>query len=309
MADHFEESIEAFRDWLPYSGRRKSPGTIGLYARQAERLAAWARAQGRQSFQELSRADLRSFLSSLTGRGGGPASDAWRATVWAGIRSLYRYLSDEESTPDIAARIMVGQAAEPDRVDHLDRDQVERLLKACHTPKEAAVIGVFLDSGARISEVAGLQVTDVLLSDLRARHLLVHGKGGRDRAVVIGDRTSTALRRYLRWRAESKHAGLPDLWVGERGPMGISGIDKLVRAVGARAGLPGLHAHMLRHTWSHFFRLDGGSTDVMCYLAGWRSAQMPLRYARSGASERAEQEARRLGSLVDKLGPMRKRTL
>ena len=38
MADHFDASTEAFRDWLPYSGRFKSPGTVEQYVTAAQRL-------------------------------------------------------------------------------------------------------------------------------------------------------------------------------------------------------------------------------------------------------------------------------
>jgi len=81
--------------------------------------------------------------------------------------------------------------------------------------------------------------------------------------------------------------------------MAISGLDRLIRDVGAGAGLDGIHPHLLRHTWSHFYRLDGGQVDNMVYLAGWSGPAMALRYGASAAAERAEQEARGL-SLVDR---------
>ena len=77
MADHFDASTEAFRDWLPYSGRYKSPGTVEQYVTAAQRLGAWGRSQGRQDFGELTKADLRSFLSSLPGRTGGRSRSAF----------------------------------------------------------------------------------------------------------------------------------------------------------------------------------------------------------------------------------------
>ena len=89
------------------------------------------------------------------------------------------------------------------------------------------------------------------------------------------------------------------MWLGERGRLSVQGLDRLIRRVGDRAGLE-VHPHLLRHTWSHFYRLDGGSVDAMCYLAGWSGPAMALKYGASAAAERAEQEARHL-SLVDKM--------
>ena len=159
MTDSFDASTEAFRDWLPFSGRYKNARTIRQYVTAAQRLAVWAREHGRQGFAELSKSDLRSFLSSLPSRSGGPATASSQATIWWAIRSLYRYLEEDEGIPDIAKAITVGRPQAGDRVTHLDASQVGALLKACQTPRELAVVSVGLDTGLRISELAGLQVT------------------------------------------------------------------------------------------------------------------------------------------------------
>jgi len=300
MTDSFGASIEGYRDWLPYSGKRKGASTIRQYTRSAEQLAAWARQQGRQGFGELTRADLRAFLNTLHGRGGGPPSPHWKSAVWYGIKSLFGYLADEEDCKDITQKITVSRPSGSGRVTHLDADKIDKLLAACQDPRELAVISVFLDAGVRIAEAAQLKVTDILVDDLRSRRLIVTGKGPKIRAVVIGSSTALALRTYLRWRAKSRYADLPDLWLGQRGRMGISGLDKLIRGVGANAGLEGIHTHLLRHSWAHMYRANGGSVDNLATLADWTGVAMSMRYGASAAAERAEAEARDL-SLVDRM--------
>jgi integrase/recombinase XerD len=299
MTDSFDASTEAFRDWLPYSGRHKNARTIEQYVTAARRLAAWARMNGRTSFAQLTKPELRAFLSSLPGRDGGPATDSSKATVWWAIRSLYRYLEEDEGIPDIAKAITVGRPQAGDRITHLDGHQVGALLKACRTARELAVISVALDTGLRISELASLQVADVCLDDLRARRILVRGKGGKVRAVIIGVATARALRQYLRWRSQRYDGSLEALWLGERGRLSVQGLDRLIRGVGERAGLEGVHPHLLRHTWAHQYRVAGGSVDNLATLAGWTGVAMSLRYGASAAAERAEAEAREL-SLVDR---------
>ena len=298
MTDSFDASTEAFRDWLPYSGRHKGTRTIKQYVTAAGRLATWARKQGRTSFAQLTKSDLRRFLASLPGRGGGTATASSQGTTWWAIRSLYRYLEEDEGIPDIAKAITVGRPQTGDRISHLDSHEVGRLLKACQTPRELAVLSVGLDTGLRISELASLAVTDVLVDDETARRIIVRGKGSKVRATVIGVSTARALRKYLKWRSQSQYASLDALWLGERGRLSVQGLDRLIRRVGDRAGLE-IHPHLLRHTWSHFYRLDGGSVDAMCYLAGWSGPAMALKYGASAAAERAEAEAREL-SLVDR---------
>ena len=112
MTDSFGASIEGYRDWLPYSGKRKGASTIRQYTRSAEQLAAWAREQGRQGFGELSRADLRAFLNTLHGRGRGPPSVLWKSAVWYGIKSLFGYLADVSRMKTSRSSNRTAQSAE-----------------------------------------------------------------------------------------------------------------------------------------------------------------------------------------------------
>jgi site-specific recombinase XerD len=296
VADQFEASIAGFSDWLPTApGRRKGPSTCTRYITIVTRFAEWARGRGRTSFAEITKTDLRGWLASLKN---GQAAQATKAANWWPIRALYRYLAEEEGLPDISGSITMHAETPPDKITHLDAADVRKLLAACRDAREKAVISVFLDAGVRISEGRALKVTDVMVDDLRSRRLIVTGKGGKVRTVVIGTETAMALRRYLRDRARSEHASAGALWLGKRGPLTICGLDQLIRAIGRRAGLD-IHPHLLRHTWAHHYRLNGGQTDNLVYLAGWNGPAMAIQYGRSAAAERAELEARGL-SLVDR---------
>ncbi len=173
------------------------------------------------------------------------------------------------------------------------------MTAACPGPRETAVSSVCLDTGLRISELASLQVADFLVDDLSARRILVLGKGDKVRGVVLGSKTALALRKYVRQRrAKSRYADSPALWIGQRGAMTISGLDDLIRSVGERVGLE-IHPHLLRHTFCHHYRLNGGAVDNLATLCGWSGVEMSMRYGKSAACERAEAEARGL-SLVDR---------
>jgi len=208
----------------------------------------------------VTKADLRGYLNSLRGMHGGEATETTKATAWWAIRSLFKYLADEEDVPDIARSITMHRPPVPDMITHLGTDDVGKLLAACQDARDRAVIMVFLDSGVRISEAQALKVTDVCVGDLRSRRLMVTGKGGKVRGVVIGVETARALRRYLRERSKSRYADSEALWLGIRGPLTIGGLDQLIRSIGTRAGLE-IHPHLLRHTWGHHYRLNGGQTD------------------------------------------------
>lgn len=61
-----------------------------------------------------------------------------------------------------------------------------------------------------------------------------------------------------------------------------------------RAGIPGFHPHILRHTAAHRWLAAGGSEGGLMAVAGWTRPDMLARYPQARASERAAEEARRL---------------
>jgi site-specific recombinase XerD len=121
--------------------------------------------------------------------------------------------------------------------------------------RDRAILSVFIATGCRRAEVAGLRWTpgeettnDV---DLEQRTLRVMGKGRRERWVRLDHRTIRDLDRYLAIRAKHPHARLSALWVGRKGALTDSGIGQMVQERGREAGLPDLHPHLLRHTFAH----------------------------------------------------------
>jgi integrase len=76
--------------------------------------------------------------------------------------------------------------------------------------------------------------------------------------------------------------------------MTSSGIYQALERRGLAADIPGLHPHVLRHTWAHYGRLEGRlHDDEIMRLAGWRSRSMLNRYAASAADERSREAGKR----------------
>jgi site-specific recombinase XerD len=211
---------------------------------------------------------------------------------WTGLRSFCAWMAEEgELTPSPMATIKSPHVPEK-HAEMLTLDQVRQLITGCEGPllvdrRDVALISLYGDTGARLSEVALLAVTDV---DLRAREATVMGKGRRERIVPFGASTARAIDRYKRLRDRQQYAHIPALWLsGKDGrAMTSNAVQQMFRRRGrVILGINNLHPHMLRHTFADTWLGNDGQEGDLMELAGWKSRQMLTRYAAKTRSERA----------------------
>jgi integrase/recombinase XerD len=175
---------------------------------------------------------------------------------------------------------------EPQRVlPTLTPEQIKALLAQ---PDQGTFLGLrnysmmmlMLDTGARISEVLGLQVADVVLPLIK-----VYGKGSKERMLALSLPMQKAMRRYLRARELALLRGdvdTPWLFVSRLGTgMASSTVNQWMKRYAEEAGIKGVRTspHSLRFTFATLFLRNGGSITNLQQILGHTTLAMSRRYA------------------------------
>ena len=285
-----------------------SPSTEKSYVEAANQLEVFLADKGMPLVVgNLTREHIEAFIADQLAKW----KPATAANRYRSLQQFFRWLEEEGELTNGNPMAKMKPPRVPEQPpDVLREEELKALLKTCEgkgfeSRRDAAILRVFMDTGARLGEVTGIRwdVDDDENNDLDLDRgvLRVLGKGGRFRLVQLGNKSVKALDRYLRMRSKHPRAEEKWLWLGGKGGMTDSGIRQIVRRRGRQAGFQKqLHPHQLRHSFAHaWLHAGGGETDLM-RVAGWQSRQMLERYGASAAQERALSAAKRL-ALGDRL--------
>jgi integrase/recombinase XerC len=155
-------------------------------------------------------------------------------------------------------------------------------LTGVQRARDVLLLELLYGSGLRVSELAGLNVSDI---DQRESMIRVVGKGRKERIVPMGSKALEALASYLQLRGELRHpkTGAQDpqaLLLTPRGQrMGVRQVQRLVQRYGALgAGRPDLHPHALRHSCATHLLEGGADLRAIQELLGHSGLSTTQRY-------------------------------
>jgi integrase/recombinase XerD len=278
-----DELVERFRHHL-IAERGLVQGTVDNYVRIARRFVSSIGHDGQHELLDpgqLTADDVIQFVLGECARRGAAAA----RNQTQGLRSLLRfwYLEGTTAVPLAEAVPTVAGWRGGGLPRGLDAAQAELLRRSCDRRtavgrRDYAVITLLVRLGLRAAEVAAMRLDDV---DWRRGEIVVRGKGRRlDRLplpVDVGDALAGYLRRG-RPRTSSRA-----LFVRARAPLrGLTNVavNGIVGRACARAGLPPVGPHRLRHTAASEMLRAGGSLPEIAQVLRHRSQATTALYAK-----------------------------
>ncbi|MEV6432355.1 site-specific tyrosine recombinase XerD [Nocardia sp. NPDC051463] len=274
--------IDAYLDHLAVE-RGVARNTLGAYRRDLVRYRDFLAGRGVIGLDTVAESDVAEFTTAL--RAGSadhpPLAAGSVARALIAVRGLHRFAAAEGLTATDVAHAVKPPAPGRRLPKALPYDQVLRLLEAAgggpmdaealdvaagtdggpRGLRDRALLELLYSTGARISEMVGLDVDDL---DTDERAAVLHGKGGKQRMVPIGRPALAAVDAYLvRGRpvlAASGKGNAGALFLNARGGrLSRQTAWQVLQTAAERAGIGAtVSPHTLRHSFATHL-LDGGA--------------------------------------------------
>lgn len=270
-----EKNALMLSDFLSYlaSERGHSRNTLLAYERDLQLFCAHLT---REDCTQAKEEDLIRFLGDLKNRGYA-SSTICRALV--AVKVFFRFLKREKRVEINAALYLDSPKLWQLIPEVLTIEEITSLLKAPESrsalgARDRAMLEVLYASGLRVSEICGMNITD--LDDAFVR---VKGKGGKERIVPIAKVAVDAVDYYLTNFRQAKE-GEVALFVSSKGKR----IDRIeiwrrIKFYAKKVGITKrISPHTLRHSFATHLLENGADLRVIQEMLGHANISTTDRY-------------------------------
>ena len=263
----FEAARSSYLDQLRIE-RGLSSNSISSYGRDLQKFESFLLANKRD-FESLTPQDLTDFEVSLKSLG--LALSSINRTLSA-VKGFYKYASLEFDIANPTLEIVSAKIARK-LPKALSVDEVTKLIESAKREgdpislRDFAILELLYSSGGRVSEIVGVNSSDISISKTAEGDVTVlklRGKGSKERLVPLGKFAIAAIEDYFtRTRpalAAKNSKSEPALFLNVRGKrLSRQSAWQIVLDAAVATGLEGrVSPHVFRHSYATHL-LDGGA--------------------------------------------------
>ena len=311
-AQPLESYFALYRLSLEYEN--KSPATLSIYFRYLSQFHCWlAEHLGRTpDVADLCVDNVQAYVAHLRSKKKWdnnafvPTKDGNLSpfTVVGHVRTLKGFATwlyeEGHTASNVLKRLPLPKMPVP-LVETLSENEIQRVFASVDSRgpcgvRNYAMILLFLDSGVRCSELCSLRLADAHL-EKEPGWIKVLGKGRKERIVLLGRQAHRALLTY-RTRARAESAS-DTFFVSRTGqPLTPNAVEKVMNRIAEQAGVPRLHAHLLRHTAATQYLVAGGDAISLQHKLGHTTLAMTSHYVHLASQH--------LATINERVSPMDK---
>ena len=232
-------------------------------------------------------ADLLSWKSNISGM----ASASVNRKIVA-VSGYFKFLNDVEiikSNP--AANLKSVKVHNKEKLP-MSREDICKMLNACISNRQKAMLYTLGTTGMRVSELTGL--TYKQYRDRIGNQIVITGKGNKQRVVFLNPETVEAINLYIRTERKANRwaADCDYLFASAQGgKVDANNFDKTLKALARKAGIKNadeVSAHTFRHSFACILSENGTSMDVIRDLLGHSSLAVTSRYLNQNVNRMRE---------------------
>ena len=239
--------IAQIEEFLNVKKLDKSNCTITSYQSSIDRFLKFFNIQSFDDIVKINIADCRKYQSYLL------ESGLKKSSVNAFIRPLqvlFNFFVDSEYLKNNAWERVKSLKTPKTIPAFLSNEEITSMINACKKPDDKIILALLLTTGLRRNELVSLKI-----SDIDDCHIIVNGKGSKQRQLMVQPEVCKLLNEYLEYRNKKYGNTVPYFLISKMGTQ-YSGeaIRQRIHTIGKRAGLNNerlaeIHTHSMRHTF------------------------------------------------------------
>ena len=235
----------------------------------------------------------------------------------ASLRSFYKFLFKNELIEADVAQLIDMPKRHEKPITRLEIDEVVRMLDLVesgeklserqkkynqHTrTRDLAILTLFLDTGIRVSELVGINISDI---DFSINGFLVTRKGGNQTILYFSDEVEAVLRDYLKLRKEiAAQPGDEDaLFLSlQNKRISVRAVQMMVKKYATQAAplKKNLSPHKLRSTFGTNLYHETGDIYLVADFLGHSDVNTTRRHYAAMSDDRRRVAARKIRSRED----------
>ena len=263
-------NAEAVRDFLnSKKAEAKSKTTIYNYGNELSKLFLIIN----KDYRDITAQDIRDYMDYRREHDGVKPITIQNIRLY--LMSFYKWaVIDERILRNPMDKIGTVKV-EKKVIETFTDEEVERLRCACKNERDLAIVDMLSSSGMRVSELTGLNKSDV---NFETGEVKVYGKGAKERICFLTGRAKI----HLKWYLESRTDNNPALFVTAKKPynrISKNGVEFAIKELGKASGVDvngRCHPHKFRSTLASNMLNKGADISMVQSVLGHASPETTM---------------------------------